>query len=34
MDLKKLQKKFNVTAEEVNKEMHVQADKVVDMLNK
>ena len=34
MDLKKLQKKYNVTSEELQKEIHSQADKVIGMLNK
>ena len=34
MDLKKLQKKYNVTSEELQKEIHSQADKVIVMLNK
>ncbi len=34
MDLKKLQKKYNVTSEELQKEIHNQADKVIGMLTK
>ena len=34
MDLKKLQKKYNVTSEELQKEILSQADKVIGMLNK
>ena len=34
MDLKKLQKKYNITSQELQKEIHSQADKVIGMLNK
>ena len=34
MDLKKLQKKYNITSDELQKEIHSQADKVIGMLNK
>ena len=34
MDLKKLQKKYNITSEELQKEIHNQADKVIGMLTK
>ena len=34
MDLKKLQKKYTVTSEELQKEIHNQADKVIGMLTK
>ena len=34
MDLKKLQKKYNITSKKLQKEIHSQADKVIGMLNK
>ena len=34
MDLKKLQKKYKITPKELAKEMKVQADEMVDLLNK